>query len=45
MVGATVSISSAKLALKSTLWELILETFWPLGGNVKTVLRYGFNTS
>ena len=42
LLEGTFSILSAKLAPQSTLLEVILETFWCPGGNVKTVFSYWF---
>ena len=42
LLEGTFSILSAKLAPQSTLLEVILETFWCPGGNVKTVVSYWF---
>ena len=42
LLEGTFSILSAKLAPQSTLLEVILKTFWCLGGNVKTVFSYWF---
>ena len=42
LLEGTFSIFSAKLAPQSTLLEVILETFWCPGGNVKTVFSYWF---
>ena len=42
LLEGTFSILSAKLASQSTLLEIILETFWCLGGNVKMVVSLGF---
>ena len=42
LLEGTFSILNAKLAPQSTLLEVILETFWCPGGNVKTVVSYWF---
>ena len=42
LLEGTFSILSAKLTPQSILLEVILETFWYPGGNVKTVFSYWF---
>ena len=42
LLEGTFSILSAKLAPQSTLLEVIFETFWCLGGNVKIVFSCWF---
>ena len=42
LLEGTFSIFSAKLTPQSTLLEVILETFWCPGGNVKMVFSYWF---